>query len=75
MIMSVMSTIEKLVARRSIKASKKHDTPVVFMFHVYPYSNLFRIFEKKNELIVKNPDAAALVLKSLYDFYKDQDNL
>jgi len=66
----VIGSLEKSVARKTIKISNKYDKPVVFMSHVYPNSKLFRIFEKKNNLVVKNPDAAAFVLKNLVDFYK-----
>ncbi|NVM30226.1 MAG: CoA-binding protein [Candidatus Helarchaeota archaeon] len=68
MMIEVMDSTEKSVARRQIKILNKYRKPVVFISHVYPNSKLFRIFEKKNVLIVKNPDSAAFVLKSLYEY-------
>lgn len=69
MMMGVMSSIEKSVARQQIKIMNNSDKPVIFISHIYPHVKLFRMFEKKKVLIVKNPDAAAFVIKNLHDYY------
>ncbi|MHA1144670.1 MAG: acetate--CoA ligase family protein [Candidatus Helarchaeota archaeon] len=73
MFIGVMDSIEKSLARKQIKIIKKHSKPVIFMSHVYPYSKLFRRFEKNNVLVVKNPDAAAFVINAVLEHAKIHD--
>ncbi|NVM01598.1 MAG: CoA-binding protein [Candidatus Helarchaeota archaeon] len=69
MMMGIMASMEKSLARKEIKIWKKYQKPVIFMSHAYPNSEIFRIFEKKGALVVKNPDAAAFVLKKMLAYH------
>lgn len=69
MMLGIMNSMEKSLARQQINAMKNSNKPVIFISHLYPFAKLFRIFEKKRTLIVRRPDDAAFILKNLYDYY------
>ena len=75
MMLGIMNSMEKSLARQQIKVMKNSNKPVIFVSHLYPFTKLFRIFEKKKTLIVRSPDAAAFVLKNLCDFYKFKNKI
>lgn len=70
MMMGTIASVERSVADEQIRIVKKYGKPVVFISHGYPNGELFKVFDEQKVVVVRTPDDAACVLKSLYEHGK-----
>jgi acyl-CoA synthetase (NDP forming) len=71
MMMGRIASMEESVARQQIRIAQEYGKPVVWISHCYPNSELFKVFDEQKVVVVRTPDDAAYVLKSLYEHAKD----